>query len=494
MGNLFKNMDDFEGLYGISSAVVSSATPATKKRQAVPEAETSSKVQKQQQVLPSKNQPATVNAYERRNPGQVEIEFRDGQSETKENDGTSFEVRALDHCAAEGVRYMRDTLEGKAEQLETRSQSVEAALIAQHALTEVTAVGLASQEETTVVGRVCCEGEGKLNYLSLVLEGGMETSNSARVKLDVQDVKEYSLFPGQVVAARGINTTGAKMQANQIFQVAMPKSVERPSDNIRKPVVWAASGPFTSSGDLEFEAMADLLDQCVSSKPDALVLMGPFLGANHALLKQPPSDKTYTQLFQEKIGDLLDQMLDEDDCKTTVILIPSVHDVHHNHFVFPQPPFRQEDLGLTSQQARDQVQCFPNPAMFTIGGVTFGTSSCDVIKDLSSEEIASKPLQPGVGPSRIVRIASHLVQQQSFYPLFPARIGSCVDYQSVDKFAMPVKPDVLIVTSDLQRFVEKLDGDVVCCNPGRLVRGAVSGTYLRCAHNNQGSSIDVIRV
>ena len=115
---------------------------------------------------------------------------------------------------------MRDTLEGKAErefcsfwmartdidftctELETRSQSVEAALIAQHALTEVTAVGLASQvnrdhgacalilarsqEETTVVGRVCCEGEGKLNYLSLVLEGGMETSNSARVKLDVQ--------------------------------------------------------------------------------------------------------------------------------------------------------------------------------------------------------------------------------------------------------------------------------------------------------------------
>ena len=53
----------------------------------------------------------------------------------------------------------------------------------------------------------------------------------------------------------------------------MPKSVERPSDDVGKPVVWAASGPFTSSGDLEFEAMADLLDQCVSSKPDALVLV-----------------------------------------------------------------------------------------------------------------------------------------------------------------------------------------------------------------------------
>jgi DNA polymerase alpha subunit B len=353
---------------------------------------------------------------------------------------------------------------------------------------------VASQEETTVVGRVCCEGEGKLNYLSLVLEGSMETSSSARIKLDVQDVKEYRLFPGQIVAARGINTTGSKMQANQIFQVAMPQSSEEVPSNARKPVVWAASGPFTSSGDLEFEALADLLDQCVSSKTDALVLMGPFLGANHALLKQPPSDKTYTQLFQEKIGDLLDQMLDEDDCQTRVILIPSVHDVHHSHSVFPQPPFSKEELGLTSQQARDRVQCFPNPAMFTIGGVTFGTSSCDVIKDLSSEEIASKPQQPGVGPSRIVRIANHLVQQQSFYPLFPARTGSCVDYQSVEKFAMPVKPDVLIVTSDLQRFVEKLDGDVVCCNPGRLVRGAVSGTYLRCAHNKNGSSIDVVRV
>lgn len=322
----------------------------------------------------------------------------------------------------------------------------------------------------------------------------MESSNSARVKLDVQDVKEYSLFPGQVIAARGMNTTGSNMQASQIFQAAMPPREEDSSPAARKPMVWAAAGPFTSSGDLEFEALADLLDQCVSSKPDALVLMGPFLGANHSLLKQPPSDKTYTQLFQEKIGDLLDQMLDEDECKTKVILIPSLHDVHHNHFVFPQPPFSKDELGLTSQQAKDQVQCFPNPAMFTIGGVTFGTSSCDVIKDLSLEEIASKPLQPGVGPSRIVRIASHLIQQQSFYPLFPARIGSCVDYQSVDKFTMPVRPDVLIVASDLQRFVEKLEGDVVCCNPGRLVRGAVSGTYLRCAHDKEGSSIEIVRV
>ena len=95
-GNISSHCSYRIRLYGISSAVVSSATPATKaslqvavslvvevyfavqKRQAVPEAQTSSKVQKQQQVLPSKNQPATVNAYERRNPGQVDRYANEG--------------------------------------------------------------------------------------------------------------------------------------------------------------------------------------------------------------------------------------------------------------------------------------------------------------------------------------------------------------------------------------------------------------------------------
>lgn len=103
-------------------------------------------------------------------------------------------------------------------------------------------------------------------------------------------------------------------------------------------------------------------------------------------------------------------MLEDGEFKTEIILVPSTQDVHHMHSVFPQPPFEQDKLGIAAEvdaaraarsrllgsvtcsglQASKRVQCFPNPCMFTIGGVTFGVSSCDVIKDLSQEEIASK--------------------------------------------------------------------------------------------------------
>jgi hypothetical protein len=50
----------------------------------------------------------------------------------------------------------------------------------------------------TVVGRVCCDSNGKLNASSLLLEGGSDTSGGRQVALDVSSVQVYSLFPGQV--------------------------------------------------------------------------------------------------------------------------------------------------------------------------------------------------------------------------------------------------------------------------------------------------------
>jgi len=38
-----------------------------------------------------------------------------------------------------------------------------------------------------------------LNVKSIVLEGSRETSGGERVPLDLSDVKDYSLFPGQVI-------------------------------------------------------------------------------------------------------------------------------------------------------------------------------------------------------------------------------------------------------------------------------------------------------
>ena len=54
------------------------------------------------------------------------------------------------------------------------------------------------QESVTVIGRVCCDGNGRLNVNSLLFEGSVETSSGRRVHLDVSNVPQFSLFPGQV--------------------------------------------------------------------------------------------------------------------------------------------------------------------------------------------------------------------------------------------------------------------------------------------------------
>ena len=66
----------------------------------------------------------------------------------------------------------------------------------------------AGADEVVVVGRVCCEGEGKLNLQSIFLEGSRASSNGMRVRLDLSPCPEFALFPGQVVAAVGVNSVG----------------------------------------------------------------------------------------------------------------------------------------------------------------------------------------------------------------------------------------------------------------------------------------------
>ena len=56
------------------------------------------------------------------------------------------------------------------------------------------------KEEVPVIGQICCDSNGKLNVQSVLLEGSQELSGGTRVKLDLSEVRQFALFPGQVVA------------------------------------------------------------------------------------------------------------------------------------------------------------------------------------------------------------------------------------------------------------------------------------------------------
>ncbi|KAJ7297619.1 hypothetical protein O6H91_Y045400 [Diphasiastrum complanatum] len=176
--------------------------------------------------------------------------------------------------------------------------------------------------------------------------------------------------------------------------------------------------------------------------------------------------------------------------------------ISYRYFSVWQPPFETnlfEDPGK-------QITLLANPGSFQIDKVTVCCCSMDILRHLSSEELSHG--QPGASTDRLARLASHIVGQRSFYPLFPAAPGVPLDLSiAPEAMNLPCTPDILILPSDLAPFVKvlsslatntsessgiKSDGKLevdqvsmdfghvgtICVNPGRLAKGVMGGTFV----------------
>ncbi|KAB5567253.1 hypothetical protein PHYPO_G00230680 [Pangasianodon hypophthalmus] len=82
---------------------------------------------------------------------------------------------------------------------------------------EFSPVSLPAQDTVSVLGQVCCDSNGKLNAQSVLLEASQE-HGARQVPVDVSELKDYSLFPGQVVVLEGMNTSGSRFVASKLYE------------------------------------------------------------------------------------------------------------------------------------------------------------------------------------------------------------------------------------------------------------------------------------
>jgi len=398
-----------------------------------------------------------------------------------------------------------------------------------------TPVGLPMQNKVLCVGRICNEAhEGRLNRASIRLEGSRQHSAGSRIQLDLQGLvtgsndtdtdqkpQSYSFFPGQIVAVEGINSSGRTMQASRLLEgVSPPQETLKKSElldyqygsenqNGNPLSIVSLCGPFTTKDNLEYDPLVDAIVQISQDKPDVVIMCGPFVDARHPLVAGGEPTVTdndgnerkvsYEYLFATKISGLLEEMYEKDpEMKTQFVLVPSMDDAFLDA-VYPQPPLVDrpagikvpksiegefDNLGLhyieltgrekTPKESRPQrVHCMSNPCTLRINDVTIGITSTDVLFHISSDECNAN-LAPG---TRLARIAQHLVQQRSYYPLFPAAKGASLDLGRAKEWEMPVQPDILIVPSKLASFAKKVMGTTVVVNPGELTKNTTGGTY-----------------
>ncbi|KAH9305014.1 hypothetical protein KI387_009418, partial [Taxus chinensis] len=413
-------------------------------------------------------------------------------------------------------RYMYDSIEDKFDSMERRIKMFATALAAKEARSVSNHVALASQESVFVVGLVCCDGEGHLNDISILLEGSVEFSGGQRVKLDLHKLDGFSLFPGQVIGVEGNNPSGHCLVASRVvdsFPISYPLhlgdsdkpsakrlAVDRNSQISSLPKtpkaisMLIAAGPFTTTDNLEFEPLIDLLAYARRKQPNLLLLMGPFIDSEHPQIKVGTVDRFFGQIFQEEVGARLRDYCEEMGPGVRVVLVPSTRDAHHD-FVFPQPPFNMDD----SEDPNQQITCVANPSFFCLNEITIGCCTVDVLRHLSGEEISRIP--EGNSNDRLARLATHVLSQRSVYPLFPAGSGLPLDLSvAPEALHMLSIPDVLILPSDLASFakvlhpaeaIQKMESGplqngghedftqckCLCINPGRLAKGISGGTF-----------------
>ncbi|KAK7192011.1 DNA polymerase alpha/epsilon subunit B [Paraphaeosphaeria sporulosa] len=393
-----------------------------------------------------------------------------------------------------------------------------------------------SPNEVIAVGRICSDtSEGKLNAASIVLEGSRRWGSGRRVPLTLDKLTSYNFFPGQIVALRGINASGENFVVSEVLSfplLTQPASTpaeldtynaryldtpESDPSTVRPLTVLIASGPYTTDQNLDFAPLHTFLDNAVSASADTIVLIGPFLDAEHPLIRSgdfdipphltSPDQATMTDLFRHFISAPI-QTFTSRLPTCNVILVPSLRDAHHHHAAFPQDKFAKKELGLGA--AGRHVQCVTNPMTLSMNEFIVGMSSLDVLHMLQREEIAG-------GKARSTHLyergAKNVLEQRSFLPVFPPTgrdkllapsaveaavfkegvadgdteegpspflpLGTMVDTSYLKLGEMlNVRPDVLLTPSVLQGFVKVVES-VLVINPGTLCKRRAAGTYAR---------------
>ncbi|KAM8816589.1 DNA polymerase alpha subunit B isoform 2-T2 [Rhynchonycteris naso] len=327
-----------------------------------------------------------------------------------------------------------------------------------------------SKEPVTLLGQIGCDGNGKLNSKSVILEGDREHSSGAQVPVDLSELKEYSLFPGQVVIMEGINSTGRKLVATKLYE-GVPLPFYQPTEengDFEQNMVLVACGPYTTSDSITYDPMLDLITVINRDRPDVCILFGPFLDAKHEQVESCLLTSPFEDVFKQCLRTVIEGTRSSG---SHLVFVPSLRDVHHEP-VYPQPPFSYSDL---PHEDKKRVQFVSEPCSLSINGVVFGLTSTDVLFHMGAEEISSSS-----GTSdRFSRILKHILTQRSYYPLYPPQEDMAIDYENFYAYAqLPVTPDVFIIPSELRYFVKDILG-CVCVNPGRLTKGQVGGTYGR---------------
>ncbi|KAF8473468.1 DNA polymerase alpha subunit B N-terminal-domain-containing protein [Kalaharituber pfeilii] len=391
--------------------------------------------------------------------------------------GSRVTLNAIHDLKEFKYRTMHQKLYEASEMLDQKIEAVVSQIQERYGVTsdELTDPSATKPAEIIAVGRIVSDSivDGTLNTASMLLESCRRIGAGSRVPLKLDKLEKVegrvgpaSFFPGQIVALRGVNPNGEFFSVKEILEIPRSPWPATPREDLitygeRLEAgglsIMMAAGPYTTHDNLDYEPLEELCRRAAETRPDVLMLMGPFIDIDHPLVAmgdfelegEGPDGEggTLEDLFRERISRKIDMV---DSVGTMVILIPNTRDAVVKHSAFPQEAMKRKVLELP-----ENVRCLPNPSIFSLNEVVFGATTVD-----------------------------HILTQRSFYPIFPPPpapangvAGPPLDlpHLPLANFAK-VRPDVLILPSQQEVFARTVEG-VVVVNPGMASEKRASGTF-----------------
>lgn len=334
-----------------------------------------------------------------------------------------------------------------------------------------------SQTNFRTFGRINAK-KGTTN--TVTLEGGTRRkgiSGADTIELDFRNVKQYSVFSGQIVAVEGINPVGDTLYVKEIFTRSYAPLALTPMLESRLNI-FVAAGPFTPSSNIHYQALWDLMERVASDEPQILILIGPFLEYTHPEIQDNVIKDTHQELFEK----ILMRIMESTGRNTQVTLIASNRDIQHEP-IFPTPCYTVLNRKLS--QNYSNLKVMPDPCILDVAGLKIGITSVDVIKHIGKEEISN------VSGDRLSRLADHVLTQTCFYPVYPPAEDLNVDTELWEKYAFfEQQPHLLILPSDMRCYC-KVINDCMIVNPERMYKHTYARLSVKPTVDGKWSSNDI---
>lgn len=155
-----------------------------------------------------------------------------------------------------------------------------------------------SQTNFRTVGRIITKKEST----NMVLLEGCTRRNGASaadtIELDFRNLKQYSVFSGQIVAVEATNPVGDTLYVKEIF--AKGYAPFAPTPKIQSRInIFVAAGPFTVSNNMHYAPLWTLMEKVAADEPHVLILIGPFLEHTHPEIQGNLIKDTYQEAFEK---------------------------------------------------------------------------------------------------------------------------------------------------------------------------------------------------